>query len=550
MKKNNQSPKKNTAAKAPRRARKSARSVKDPRWSFELGATEWGPFKTKGAKINSARSMVGLGERAIDIQRKMPRLRTTINENGNTVDLLTGTDFITSIVSGPTSAPGDILYKQEISPSRLANTRLLQFSQLYQRYRFKRISFIYEPVASATQSGQLLGFADFDVDNQINTNSTENLAIGAAHQGQAITQIWQPIEFDMGQVLTFTDLFTEVGSSVTDDQRMSIQGVFYLLAASALPETLSLGNVYVDYEIEFSIPYLSIASTQIEKRSAGHLWAGATLPSAGNVITLNNEETIAGFGPVKAVVEDGQRTLKFEGCRSGDQIWCTFTFITSASTGLDTLPAGTTSHGALVSTSPIIEGGNLETAHRNQWRNAHVTNATQFAGWGTVGVLVNVDSAQGTYIDVLSPAWTENTGGDHPTAPQFVEITWFVIPSATVAKMRREKYQKGIRDAPQELEEMRLMMRKLSMQLAIVRNSTRTQNEAKDKEKAADDDLEYEQRSSVGTSSASPSVPRSASPNIVLTPGQRPRSSSLLARSVSPRVSDEIAHYGSDKESW
>jgi len=247
--------------------RAAARSVeRDARWGFKLAPTEWGPFRTKGLEFTSRSTdptMVGLGSRAIDIQREMPRLATSVSENGNVVDVLTGTDLLGTVSLPDAATAGDILFKQEISPSKFASTRLAQFADLYQRYRFRRIEFVYEPVANATQSGQLLGYADFDIDNQLVRNDPTNLQIGAAHQGQAITQIWQPMVFDMGQVFTFTDLYTEQGQGDGSDPRLSVQGIFYLLAASAIPANQALGNIYVRYEIEFSIPFLSAKQARV-----------------------------------------------------------------------------------------------------------------------------------------------------------------------------------------------------------------------------------------------------------------------------------------------
>lgn len=337
----------------PQKPRKQARSQKarspkgqGERWSFSLGETEWGPFKTKGAKIDSrslktARSagMVGLGSRAIDIQRKMPRLSSTLNENGNVVDILDGTDFLAAVNSAAvdTSQAGDILYKQEISPSKFLETRLKQFADLYQRYRFRKIHFLYEPIANATQSGQVLGFADFDVDNQLTLNSPENLSIAAAHQGEAITQIWEPMLFDMGQVFSFTDLYTEAGASNESDPRLSVQGVFYLIAASVINGGLPLGNIYIDYEIEFSIPFLS-AQVSSSRQSHGFFQCTASAASVDVAYQTGSVTQRSARGPVQFVASnDTSQTLGWGNCRPGDVVWVevllngTFTGTVSAS---------------------------------------------------------------------------------------------------------------------------------------------------------------------------------------------------------------------------
>jgi hypothetical protein len=204
--------------------------------------------------------MVGVAPRARNVQRSIPALEKSV-VGGNEYYLAHGTDLVGSINSlAAGHSVGDILLTQLISPSEFPGTRLNQYSALFQRYRIKKIHFRYEPMANATQSGQVIGYADFDVDNELLEDNPDNLRIAAAHQGQVPNQIWQEASYDMGQAGTFTDLYTESGGANADD-RLSIQGVFYLIAASTIAGDLPLGNIYIDYEVLFSIPYLDPART-------------------------------------------------------------------------------------------------------------------------------------------------------------------------------------------------------------------------------------------------------------------------------------------------
>jgi len=225
---------------------------------LSLDAASFGPLQVKGLKIGRTNGMVGLGTRALNPQVAMPRVTSRRRVDGNVVDVLTGTDLVGTVTtSADGQVAGDLLLTQLISPSKFVDTRQLQFSALYQRYRYSRIIFMYEPIANATQSGQLLGFCDFDVADLLPMNDPTNVQVGAAHQGQNITQIWEPSMFEMRQLPSFTDLFVEDDGL---DPRLSQQGIFYLMAASALPATMPLGNIYVSYEVEFSIPNLTPAS--------------------------------------------------------------------------------------------------------------------------------------------------------------------------------------------------------------------------------------------------------------------------------------------------
>lgn len=253
----------------------ATRSVRTPsprkvgggkRWGISLGEASLGPVRIKGLSAGSTNNggkrnqtrTVGVGVASANPQRVMPRISSVRRNTGVQVDILTGTDLVCTVTSPNVGkAPGYILCQQEISPSKILGTRLHQFSGMYQRYRFNKVTFIYDPIANTTQSGQLLGFCDFDAAVPLEQEDANNLHIAAAHQGQAICQIWEKQTFSMSQSRTFTDLF--VDDLESDDPRLSVQGVFYLLTASDMPESIPLGNIYMSYEIEYSIPNLTLS---------------------------------------------------------------------------------------------------------------------------------------------------------------------------------------------------------------------------------------------------------------------------------------------------
>jgi len=171
-----------------------------------------------------------------------------------TMDVLAGTEFLSSIESvAPGQEAGDILATLAVNPRSFDNTRLYQFSLLYQRYRFRKLQFFYKPIANATESGQLIGFGDYDPDNILSGNSPSNLSVAAAHLGQRTGKIWETINFPFGIVDDYTTLFIEGQGA---DPRLSVQGIYYLIAASSLA-TGALGNLYIAYEIELYIPLVS-----------------------------------------------------------------------------------------------------------------------------------------------------------------------------------------------------------------------------------------------------------------------------------------------------
>jgi len=292
---------KNAKARARKKERERILGSRDPRFNFSWGGgsipTPWGDLSPgniglvtdeyasamgqpkKGGKGRSSGfqepgggcfasrnqpqgGMVGLSEFTEDIQMVMPRVVPSMNSKGESVDLCFGTEFLSSISNDLAgSAPGDLLATLLINPSNFSQTRLVEFSKLYQRYRFRKLNFYYKPIANSTQSGQIIGFGDYDPDNIISTNSPDNISLAAAHLGQRTGKIWETVRFPFGVVDDYTTLYVDTNAA---EKRLSYQGVYYLLAASDIESDIGpLGNLYVDYEVEFSIPLLQPTSQQI-----------------------------------------------------------------------------------------------------------------------------------------------------------------------------------------------------------------------------------------------------------------------------------------------
>jgi len=301
----------------------SGSGERQKKWFLGLENASAGPVSIGKLGIGSGKrgargtrsEMVGVAPRSRNIQVTMPRIVTEMGGRYGATDVLKGTELLADISTGATGAlKGDILTRILLNPSNFPKTRLAQFAPLYQRYRFRRLSFFYEPIANATQSGQLIGFGDYDVDNIINTDSTDNINVAAAHLGQRICQIWEDQVFPFGVVDDFTSLFTSLTEA---EARLIYQGVFYLMAASTLPPNSSLGNLYIAYEVELNIPQLSPGDIQQQfsllieapgSATAGvPLWSGAPAQQAEipnniiwNVTTLTvpacNQVTLSGLG--------------------------------------------------------------------------------------------------------------------------------------------------------------------------------------------------------------------------------------------------------------
>jgi len=201
-----------------------------------------------------------MAEYAMPIQVKMPRIRS--HPRKDAVDVLTGTDYLGSISVGEFGAlKGDLLATVEINPWEFDFTRLQQFAALYQRYRFTKAHVYYQGDAGSTDRGSVIGFMDYDVDNMLEVDEPVNVNKAIAQYAAEANKLWQTQRYELGQLDSYTDLYIHPVEGT--EKRLVYQGVWYLVAATDIAPNTPLGTIFLDYEIEYSIPSLE----NVEKAS-------------------------------------------------------------------------------------------------------------------------------------------------------------------------------------------------------------------------------------------------------------------------------------------
>jgi len=172
---------------------------------------------------------------------------------------LVGSDFIAALEVPATCEQGTILLNQRIQPSLFTNTRLAQFAPLFERYKFKRLVFIYEPIANATDTGQVIGLVDLDPSDVWDASAgLTNVRRAASYAGNMSHQVWDCGTYLGGSSDPFTDLYTNPAGT---DIRMTDAGQLVILAGSSTSISAGspMGNIYMMYEVEFYLSCLDPA---------------------------------------------------------------------------------------------------------------------------------------------------------------------------------------------------------------------------------------------------------------------------------------------------
>jgi len=192
--------------------------------------------------------------------------RTRKGKQGMT---LHGCELIDTITIANDTSPGDL--KANVTGTQLANggsvagwkinpltwplTRLKQFAQLFQKFRFRKLQFIFEASQSDFTGGSMGHYSDFDPTATYTTlNGTFNaLRTAAAHEG------WREMKIKQDCTATFKpdDPESSFWIAPTGDPRTYQQGSYFMFlqdpwsgaSGQSLPQTI--GRLYIRYSCEF-----------------------------------------------------------------------------------------------------------------------------------------------------------------------------------------------------------------------------------------------------------------------------------------------------------
>lgn len=167
---------------------------------------------------------------------------------------------VTTPVSGdPTpDGPGKTLCEFYVNPSEFSGTRLAKFAQLYEKYLFTHMKFIFVPCLPATQAGSIGLAYDRDINDPTPPPSPAGLRQFCAWPGTAVGRVWDTFEVK-GELLSPELGFYSDANGRED--RTSYQGQLYAFTevpVTGLAAGTVIGYVMIEYEIELFVPSLDV----------------------------------------------------------------------------------------------------------------------------------------------------------------------------------------------------------------------------------------------------------------------------------------------------
>lgn len=163
-------------------------------------------------------------------------------------------------------APGTVLLEQYINPLELVGTRLSLFAQMYDKYRFNRLRFEFVPCASTTIRGAIILAYDRDISDSTPPANDAGIRQYMAMQDAKAGPLWAPLVCDCPLSHPEEGLFTNPVAG--GDDRLSYQGQFYVALLEPTETGVSVGDVYVHYDIELFDPQLDTQAPQMAGSAA------------------------------------------------------------------------------------------------------------------------------------------------------------------------------------------------------------------------------------------------------------------------------------------
>lgn len=237
------------------------------------------PFPTSGAYAMASPGLAtDTAVSAPAANGTIVRTSKAIIDNNNDGITVRHREFLQDI--SPSTDGFQMLVAQAINPSNSSLFPWLSgIVNRYECFKFHTLKFIYEPQCSTTTSGTVMMAVDYDVDDSEPTSKVQMMSFkGAARSPPWFAGTNMSASSDLNRQKSYY-ITQKIGS----ESRLSNVGNFFLAYEGT--EQLTMGELYVEYEVRLSIPTLE-----------GETGLAATFFSAGDYGSSGTHPIWTNFG--------------------------------------------------------------------------------------------------------------------------------------------------------------------------------------------------------------------------------------------------------------
>lgn len=166
-----------------------------------------------------------------------------------------GTIFLGSIGGTTTNKVGDILGRYPIHPSVVGDSSLRYLANCYEMWKVNKWKFVFDTSVGTASKGTLVMYHSPDPEDSAGTGvAAIRKALSA--NSKVSFPVWKAqskaLQVNPTQV---TKLYTH-NNPAHDDSRLAVGGTVYLLTMTTFPTNDTLGQMMLEYDVEFYQPML------------------------------------------------------------------------------------------------------------------------------------------------------------------------------------------------------------------------------------------------------------------------------------------------------
>lgn len=209
-------------------------------------------------------------------------------------------EFIANI---PATADFSV-YKYEVNPGSTTTFPWLSgIAPNFEKYKFLRLEFNFQTSQSTFVPGTVILAPEFNVTDPLPTNKAQILEYAYARR----SAVWEnfSIRLKKEDVMNFKSYYTRIPNQLVDDLKL-YDPLYLIVGTDGLSEDLNfVGEIWVDYEIEFSLPQrldTTLVSLGNYKRVN---WAGGTFTE------ILGTDVIGNLGNLNCIFDQANHKFSF-----------------------------------------------------------------------------------------------------------------------------------------------------------------------------------------------------------------------------------------------
>lgn len=214
---------------------------------------------------------------AISVPNRKTFYSAKATSNGKVAkQVVTCGDRLGRIKTTATTHESEVLFSQNLNPSRFYDTPLAIESLLWDKFHLDDITFWYDPDCSTNNQGSIIGAFDPDIKDEgsYEVGTDINLRVFCAHDVMKQTSIWRPESWTWKNPDP-TFLFTqETGNG---EEYWNIPGVFAIVSNTDYSSQVPLGTIY--YKAKYTFEGRNVEAAVLQ---SGYYQTDATAATSSN----------------------------------------------------------------------------------------------------------------------------------------------------------------------------------------------------------------------------------------------------------------------------